>query len=418
MRRHLATLAVTTAIGVLLSGCSTKGDDTVTARTDTLGVKTDYGVTDSQVTLGIMTDQTTAFKNQGLATTHGNQMWADDVNASGGICGRKIKFDIKDHGYAADKAVALYSELQPKVLGIIQLFGTPPLAALKSQLVADKMLTVPSSLASSSLDAPEVLMVGATYDIEMLNGLAYLREHSLIADGDKIGHIYIDSEYGKNALLGSTAYTFAHNQQLVAVPVSGSDTDMTAAVTQLKSQGITAIMITLTPPAMASVMTQSQAQGLDVPVVGNTPTWDTALLQTPAADALGNYYRVTSQAPFGYHKSDKAKSVAAAYKKTYSETPLDTVNYGYASAMAFGEVLKQACADKDLTRQGLLDAAQKVTVDTDGLSGKLDYSVAGAPATREVYIENADPNAEGGLKVVNPLFAWSEAKSYKAPYQK
>ena len=75
--------------------------------------------------------------------------------------------------------------------------------------------------------------------------------------------------------------------------------------------------------------------------------------------------------------------------------------------------------DRGPDAQGILDARKKVTgLDTEGLTGDLDYSVPGAPGTRESYVLGVDPEAEGGLKIVQDKFASEEAKQYKAPYEK
>ena len=48
----------------------------------------------------------------------------------------------------------------------------------------------------------------------------------------------------------------------------------------------------------------------------------------------------------------------------------------------------------------------------------LDFSKEGSPSGREVFIQQADANVEGGLKNVEPLFVSEEAKKYKAPFEK
>ena len=86
---------------------------------------------------GIMGDTSGVFKNLGAAINAGNQLWVDDVNGKGGICNRQLKLEIVDHGYKADTAKTLYPQLEPKVLGIVQLLGSPVLAALKQNLIDD-----------------------------------------------------------------------------------------------------------------------------------------------------------------------------------------------------------------------------------------------------------------------------------------
>lgn len=318
-RAAYTAVAVTLTVALSLVACSTKGGGSSEVKTDKSGIKTDYGVTADTITLGALPDLSGVFKAQGIAYTAGNEIWANEVNASGGICGRQIKLEIKDMQYQADKAVTLYAAMKNDVAGVLQLDGSPPLAALKQSLVSDNMLTVPASWASTNLDAKQVLMVGATYDIEVLNGLDYLQKQGLIKDGDTLGHIYIDSEYGKGALLGSQAYAKDHQQTVVPVAVTASDNDMTPAITQLKSQGVSTVIVTTTYTQMSSAATAMAAQGIsNVPLLGNNPTFDPTLLATPAAGSMGNYYRVASFAPFAADKP-VTQSIAKAYESKYTD---------------------------------------------------------------------------------------------------
>ena len=418
--RKLSTAIIggTLALALSAAGCSTKGGESGEAKTGSGGVKTDFGITDDAINLGVMTDTSGVFKILGIGISNGNQLWADEVNAAGGICGRDIKLEVRDNGYQADKAVTLYAGMKDDIAGMVQLLGSPILAALKQSITSDNMLSIPSSWASTNLDSDAVMMVGATYDVEIINGMAYLQKQGLINDGDKVGHIYIDSEYGKGGLLGSQAYAKDHNIEVVPIAVAGTDNDMTAAITSLKSQGVSAVVLTTSPSQMGSVATQMDAQGMaEMPILGSNPTYDPVLLGTPAKDALGNFYRVSSIAPYS---SDKpaAQKIAKAYEAKYTDAPNDGVDFGYASGLAYQTVLEKACKNKDMTRQGLIDALQEVKIDTQGLTAPLDFSKPGQPSTRSTYIEQADPTAKGGLKIIDELNESAEAKEYKAPLQK
>ncbi|PRZ36629.1 ABC-type branched-subunit amino acid transport system substrate-binding protein [Antricoccus suffuscus] len=415
---NFAIIGGALALTLTMSACSTKGGSSGEAKTGSGGVKTDFGITNKDITLGVMTDTSGVFKLLGIGITDGNQIWADEVNAAGGICGRQVKLEVRDNGYKADKAVTLYAGMKDDIAGMVQLLGSPILAALKSSITSDNMLSIPSSWASTNLDSPAVMMVGATYDVEIINGMSYLQKQGKIKDGEKIGHIYIDSEYGKGGLLGSQAYAKDHNMTVVPVAVAGTDSDMSSAVTSLKSQGVSAIVLTTTPAQMSSVATQMAAQGMaDMPILGSNPTFDPVLLNTPAKDALAHFYRVSSIAPFS---SDKpaAQKVAKAYEAKYTDAPNDGVDFGYASGLAYQTVLEKACKDKDMTRKGLVEASAKVKIDTQDLTAPLDFSKPGQPSTRSTYIEQVDPAAKGGLKIVDELNESKEAKNYKAPLQK
>jgi ABC-type branched-subunit amino acid transport system substrate-binding protein len=419
IRRRSVVVAGALVGSLVLAACGSTADAPADQAAGAGGVKTDKGVTDSTITLGIMGDTSGVFKNLGAGLNAGNQLWADDVNAAGGICSRKIAIETVDHGYKADTAKTLYPQLEPKVLGMVQLLGSPVLAALKQNLIDDQMLAAPASWSSQVLDNPSVMMIGTTYDLEVINGLSYLQQQGVIADGDTLGHIYIDGEYGGNGLRGSQYYATAHKMTLREAKVTSTDNDLTGIVTGLRGDGVKAIVLTTTPGQTASALAANQALGLNVPVLGNNPTFDPALLKSPAAGALGNLYVSASNAPFS-SKTPKAVEVVTEFKQKYPEAPKNAgVITGYTEGLVWQAVLTKACESKDLSRAGVATALTTLSsVKTDDLVTELDYSSPGSPPTRGVYIAKVDANAEGGLAEVAPLFTAPEAEGYKAPFQK
>ena len=282
------------------------------------------------------------------------------------------------------------------------------------------MLTLPTSWASTNLDAPQVFMIGSTYDIDMMNGLNFLADQGKIQDGDKIGHIYVDSEFGKGGLMGSEYWGEQHGSEIVGVKVTAEDKDMSSAVTQLKSQGVKAILMSLSPSPAASVATQAQAQGLQVPLMFSSVSFDPTLLDTPAKDALlnGNTFRVSSIVPAAADNPLVTKIMQEYDAKGYKELKSDSIVVGYMHGLAWQGVLEQACKDKDLTRAGIMAAKKKSKVDTQGLSGKLDFSEEGAPSSRETLVEAPNYDVVGRLTVVQPFKESADAKNYKTPHQK
>ncbi len=417
--RRRSALAGLLAGTLVLAACGSTADSGAGGGTGAGGVKTDKGVTDTTITLGVMGDTSGVFKNLGAAINAGNQLWADDVNAAGGICGRQLKLEIVDHGYKADTAKTLYPQLEPKILGIVQLLGSPVLAALKQNLIDDNVTAAPASWSSQILNNPNIMMIGTTYDLEQINGLAYLQQQGLIKDGDTIGAIYIDGEYGGNGLRGVQYYATKHNLKVQAAKTTSTDNDLTNIVTGLKGAGVKAIALTTTPGQTASALAANKALGLNVPVIGNNPTFDPALLKSPAAASLDKLYVAASSPPFS-SKTPKAAQLATEYKAKYAGSPVNAgVDVGYVEGLVWQSVLTKACDNKDLSRAGVQTALKSLTsVKTDDLVAELDYSSPGSPPTRGVYIAKVDPAAEGGLTEVAPLFTAPEVADYKAPFQK
>jgi ABC-type branched-subunit amino acid transport system substrate-binding protein len=406
------------ALALVASACSTKAkksDDGGGGGSG--GVKAGSGVTDSTINLGVLTDLSGVFAVLGKSITQGAQLYFDDLNKSGGICGRTVKLNIKDDGYDVQKAVGLYADMAPNVLGMEQLLGSPINAALKQNVESDKMFTIPVSWASTILDNPNNMIVGSTYDYETINGISWLMKNKGIKAGDAIGHIYLQGEYGEDAYLGSQFAAKQAGLKLVSAQITTTTTDLSSQVASLKSKGVKAILLTTTPTQTASAAAVDAASGLNVPLLGNSPVYVPQLLKTAAGPALEKFlYVAASWEPYSGASAGAVK-VRDAYKARFAkEVPNGGVDWGYGGAIAYAAVLKKACDNKDLTRDGVRAAFRQTTgVDTEGLFPTLDYSHPGDPATSQTNVAQADAKAEGGLTVVQPFTASDLAAKYVAP---
>jgi ABC-type branched-subunit amino acid transport system substrate-binding protein len=263
------------------------------------------------------------------------------------------------------------------------------------------------SFSSSLLDNPYVVVTGATYDIEMINAIQWLLDEGRLAPGDTVGHIYLEGDYGENALAGTHYAAERLGVSISEQRIQPTDADLTAQVTALDQAGASVVLLTTTPPQTASAVSIAQANGLDMTFVGSNPTFSPALLASPAAAALQESYVVVSSV--AAYASDKAgpTSVRDAFTAEFAgDTPTSFVLYGYAQGELMAEVLEAACANGTLTRDGLLAAFQSLdNVDTDGLVAAMDFSRPGQPSAREVHILQPDAGVDGGLAVVEDLFA-------------
>jgi ABC-type branched-subunit amino acid transport system substrate-binding protein len=401
-------------VAAALVGCGSKGEE-ASSGGDNGDIKVGPGVTATTIKLGALTDLSGVFAPLAEPLTQANQLYWKQKNAEGGVCDRKVEIEIKDHGYDPQKAVVQYRDFSADILGLQQLLGSPITAALLPTLEDDQMIALLSAWPSSLLANENIIIVGTTYDVEMINVLDYLKEEGKLKSGDTIGHLYFEGEYGENGLLGSKYYASENGMKVVEQKIKATDEDMTGQVAAFKRAGVKAIAVTTSPTQLASVAGISAAQGMNVPIVGNNPTYDPALLESPAAEAVkANTYISGSIAPWTLDEpgvQQVSEDFQAAYPKT---VPKASVQFGWAQAEVMYQILNKACENKDLTRAGLIKAARELSsVDTGGLiAGPLDYTQAGQPATRAVYIVRPD-DVPGGLKALPDTFESETAKSYE-----
>ncbi len=372
------------------------------------------GVSEDAIKLGVLTDQSGPFVELGTGAVNGHKIWANEVNANGGVCDRQIELVVRDSGYDADTGVVQYQELEPQVLGFMQILGSPINAALDQQYQDNETTVVALSWSSFILENPYIIIPGTTYDVEMINGLSFLLERGDIKEGDTVGYIYLEGEYGENGLLGAEYFAEQHDIKLAKVKVLPTDSDLRNVVTGLKGKGVKAIGLTTTPAQTLSASLVSAQLNLNVPLVGNNPTFSPQILTKQTAAALENFYLVASATPYS---SDvpAAQKVAKAYEELGADAPPNGgIPYGYAIGELWGQLLEKTC--DDLTREGVTQALEESdSIDTDKLVADLDFSQPGAPATREVYIGVANLKTPGGIDQQGELFISEDAKSYTAP---
>ncbi|WP_433271850.1 ABC transporter substrate-binding protein [Actinosynnema sp. CS-041913] len=394
----MRNLAIGLTAALLVGGCA--------AGEENNQVKAGPGVTDQAISLGVLTDLTGPFSSTALIRIKGYELFLGELNERGGICGRKVELTQEDHGYNVDRALEGYFELEPRVLGFIDVTGAPMTAAIAPDLMQTRAVAAPASWSASLLGNPHMMIVGTTYDLDVINGLDHLRREGVFQDGDTIGHIHVDSDYGRNGVEGSTFAARQWGLNLITKSVPESTTDVITPVQELKAAGAKAVFLSTSPPQTATAVATAEKSGWDAPFLVNAVGYDPMILTSPAASAVLKRVRVVS--PIAPYAADLPgpRSVAQAFERKYPDLePTGSVGHGYAIGVAFAAVLEKACANRDLSRDGVLRAFHDTnSVDTDSITGPLRFSLVGRPSSTQSYIARPDAQAPGGLAVVANLF--------------
>jgi ABC-type branched-subunit amino acid transport system substrate-binding protein len=416
--RHQSVVRLTSATVALVAAaaCSTSPPGQSEA-----GGKAGPGVTADTIKLGYLTDLSGQISGQGKVNLAGTRMYIDRLNASGGICNRKIKLVVEDHGYDVQKALSLYQKTTPQVLGYVSLLGSPELEALKGRISTDHVVTGAQSWDSHTLTNPDVLVYGTPYDLETINGIGYLADHKILHRGDTVGHIYWQGSYGEDALLGSKWAAAKLGLKLLPIQVDPAESDLTRQVRTLQSKGAKAIVLSTLPTQAASVASVASSAGWQVPILGNNASFLPQLLKTPAAGPVQKHlYVATSRLPFGA-KNDVTQQIVKAFEqaKPQGVSGEDGINVGWATAQVYTEVVKKACAAGALTRDGMEKALRASSaIDTGGLLPKLDYSTVGVAPSRSIYVSRPDAAQPGGLRLLTPeLYTSDLTAGYRTPGQ-
>lgn len=390
---------------VLLAACGEESGDSANSNGSFRGGP---GVTQDKIFLGVLSDLSGPFASGGKNVTEGNQLFVDKVNAEGGICGRKVELIVRDHAFDTEKGKKEYLSLEPEVLGFVQLVGAQIAESIEDDMLHQQILVAPTSWKSALLDNPYMMVVGATYKVDVMNGIEHLMREGLLSRGDMVGHLHIsdEAEYGDDALAGSSFAVAQLGLNLTKASLKNADPDMSPGMAALKQAGVKAVVLSTNPRQTASAVAAAAQLGLTVPIIINNPGFAPELLQGQLATVMERQvFVLSSVAPFDSAIAGP-RQVAAAYRSTYPQgVPSMAVNYGYLVGLSFGSVLQRACEHKDFSREGVLKAFREVeSVESGGMSSPLRFSITGRPSATRTFVLRPDSTVSGGLSIAANLF--------------
>ncbi|MDX2650234.1 ABC transporter substrate-binding protein [Streptomyces sp. PA03-1a] len=405
-QRLRSTVVLTAALTCVLTACGgDEGTAAVDGPVDANGVKTGPGITDSTITLGVLTDLSGPYGPLGRSVLQAEKLYADQVNAEGGVCGRKLKLLVRDHGYDVDTAVVHYGEMEPKIAAMPGLLGSTIINALLDSIEVDDVMTTSLGYSSALLGQPTLTTINATYDVDMINGFEYLADTQGLGPGDRVGYIYLEGDYGSNARRGARFVADKRGMTLVEKKVGPARKDLSEEVRELGEAGVKAVLISTSPAQTAAAVGAAAAGGLDVPFLGSAVGYDPQLLKTPAAPALLKMLQLVAPTPAMTSDTPEVRKLVADYKRRYPGDPLNQgLETGHNTMAVAVQDLKSACEAEDLSREGIIAAHRRLKGFDPGLGPALDFSDPWRPSATRSYIVKPDQGVPGGLAGVKDAF--------------
>jgi branched-chain amino acid transport system substrate-binding protein len=311
-----------------------------------------HGVTADEILLGMHTDLSGVAATYGVSSSNGVKMRFDEVNAAGGINGRKIKLIVEDQGYQVPKAVQACNKLinRDKVFAFVAPLGTPMNnACFKEEFAANIPNLFPLSAARSMYLPYERLKFygAASYVDQIRAGIKYL----VSKNGKKsVCVMYQDTDFGKEILEGAKEQAEAMGIKMVETAAhKPTDQDFTASLTKLKAAGCDLIaMGTIVKDSIVPYTAARKMGWNDVTFLGSAAVYD---LVVGAAQGMDGFYGMgLTEMPYADSEVPTVKKFVADYKAKYNIDPNIGAVYGWVAA--------------DLTVTGLKNAGKDLTVDS------------------------------------------------------
>lgn len=310
------------------------------------------GVTNTEITLGMHTDLSGVAATYGVSSANGVKMRFDEINAGGGVSGRKINVIIEDQAYQVPKAVQACNKLinRDNVFAFVAALGTPMNnACFKDQLAAGVPNLFPLSAARSMFEPYDRLKFygAASYVDQIRSAVNYFVNKK---DKKTICVMYQDTDFGREILVGAEMQAKQVGIKIAATSAhKPTDQDFTASLTNLKTAGCDLVLMgTIVRDTIIPYVAARKMGWTDVDFVGSAALYDGVVGAAQGMDGL--YGMGLTEMPYADSPVESVRSFVAAYKAKYNVDPNIGAVYGYDAA--------------DLTATGLKNAGADLTLDS------------------------------------------------------
>ena len=312
------------------------------------------GVSKTEIVLGMHTDLSGPAATYGVSSSNAVKMRFDEVNAAGGVHGRKIRLVVEDTQYQVPRAVQAGTKLinRDRIFAMVAPLGTPMNNALfKDQFEAGVPNLFPLSAARSMYEPFHRLKFygAASYVDQVRAGINYF----VSKKGKKaLCAMYQDTDFGKEVLDGVQLQAEKMRIKLAETTThKPTDQDFTAPITKLKAAGCDLVVLgTIVRDSIVPYATARKIGWTDVDFLGSAATYDLFVAAAPGGVTEGLHAMGLTDMPYRDTLSPAAQTWFDRYKDRFNAEPNIGAVYGHVAA--------------DLTVVGLEKAGADLTLDS------------------------------------------------------
>jgi branched-chain amino acid transport system substrate-binding protein len=331
------------------------------------------GVTKDQVVLGSIQDLSGPLAGFSKPARNGMQMRVDEINASGGVHGRKIKLVVEDSGYDPKKGILAAQKMvaQDKIFAMAGTIGTGVAMATMPILFEKNIPHVfPLTGAREMFDPLHKLKFSfaAPYYNQIRSGVKWIaRERG----AKSFCIIYQDDEFGLEVLRGAEDGLKDIKMSFVEkTSFKRGATDFSAQVAKMKGTNCdTVVMGTIIRETLGTIGTAKKL-GWNPNFIGTSASY-TDLIHKLGGPAMNGFYSMHQvSVPYPDDASKNVRDWAAAYKTQFKEDPGLFSAYGYVIADLFYQTAKRA--GPNLTTDSFIKALESAPFPRD-MFGSPEY---------------------------------------------
>jgi branched-chain amino acid transport system substrate-binding protein len=338
------------------------------------------GVEAQEIKVGGIFDLTGITSDVGKPYAQGVQDAVANVNATGGINGKKIKLIGVDYGYKIPEAVSAYKRLvQDEQVVMINGWGTGDTLALKDFVNADKIPYFSASFAGDLTDpakTPYNFFVAPSYSDQLRAWLSWVKsDWKDKSRNPKVAFFYGDNAYGRAPIEAGRRFSKENGIDLVDEEiVPGNFQDATSQLLNMKQKGADYAYINVTTTGVSLILRDAKKLGLATKF-GSNPYGFGEALPAVAREAAEGVTGVVPHVPYGENVPGM-KAMVEFHKKNHPSDTHDAMYVrGWTYVQVWSEALRRADKKGKITGESVKAATETLKdFDLGGLTNPVTYT--------------------------------------------
>jgi branched-chain amino acid transport system substrate-binding protein len=302
----------------------------------------------------------------GTSQQQGAVLAVEELNAKGGINGRKIDLQVEDSGASPTTAVtALRRALGASPTAVLgPIMGTQVLA-MASEIQRDGVpfLVIPGTMKVTQIGNPWIFRFQVT---DMVSRRVVTKFTVEKLNRRKVGIIHVNDEYGHGGR-DVTIEVLKNDYKLAPVAVEAygpTDRDVSAQLLKIKNAGADVLHIQGNANDIAVVIKQLRQLNFDVPAIASTALLVPGTLKLLQDDELNGLYVESAGIP-ALSPDPRVKEWMKAFEARWKRQGDLYALQDYDAVMTMAEVMRKTGTDREAFRKALKEGSFR------GLAGEV-----------------------------------------------
>lgn len=308
---------------------------------------------DDTILIGVSASSTGSAPINGQRTIEGARLAVEEINAAGGVLGKKLELYEADDGGTTDTATNainliagqnVVAQVGPNLSGLTM--------AIESIMAENKipfLVGATSPKLVTQVHNEYMFRIRASDSIQAAVAAKYITDD---LGCTKIGLLTDSDDYGSGAKNVAIEYFETNNIEYVSEEFNSGDADLSAQVLKLQAAGVNGVIVWAHDTETALAAQNLYDYGMTCPIVGSTSISTAQVINLCEAEWLTNWYSVTD-----FTSTNPDERVATFVKNFNAKYGADPELYAatyYSSIYIVADAIERAgSVDREAIREAL-----------------------------------------------------------------